>query len=79
MSHMKLKKIKPQTKFKTIIIFISFYIIFSYTFYNSFKTNNIISNKSFITFLLNNGNANFINEYKLPSFINSNVAVEPEM
>ena len=74
MSHMKLKKIKPQTKFKTIIIFISFYIIFSYTFYNSFKNNKDISNEKFINFLLNNGNSNFTNEYKIPNIINKTMS-----
>ena len=72
MAHMKLKK-QPKTKknIKIIFILLLIYSIFSYTFYNSFKNNKNISNQKFITFLLNNGNANFVNEYKIPSLINN--------
>ena len=70
MAHMKLKKISKKTKLKSIFIIIFIYIIFSYTFYNSFKNNDKISNEQFITFLLNNGNSNFINEYKFPIILN---------
>ena len=70
MAHMKLKKISKKTKLKSIFIIIFIYIIFSYTFYNSFKNNDKISNEQFITFLLNNGNSNFTNEYKIPEVIN---------
>ena len=67
---MKLKKISKKNKFKSIFIIIFIYIIFSYTFYNSFKNNDKISNEQFIMFLLNNGNANFTNEYKFPTILN---------
>ena len=70
MAHMKLKKISKKTKLKSIFIIIFIYIIFSYTFYNSFKNNDKISNEQFITFLLNNGNSNFTNEYKFPTILN---------
>ena len=70
MAHMKLKKISKKTKLKYIFIIIFIYIIFSYTFYNSFKNNDKISNEQFITFLLNNGNSNFTNEYKFPTILN---------
>ena len=71
MSHMKLKnKSIKKNKFKYIFLIIFIYIIFSYTFYNSFKNNQDISNEQFINFLLNNGNSNFATEYKFPKIIN---------
>lgn len=74
MNHMKLKKVKKKNKYKLLVLTIFFYLIFSYTFYNSFKNNKSISNKEFITFLLNNGNANFVNNYKLPKIINNTIS-----
>lgn len=66
---MKLKKNK--IKLKYIFFLIITYFIFSYTFYYSFKeiasANN---NKLFINFLLNNGNANYVSDYKIPKIIN---------
>ena len=74
MGHMKLKKKdNKKNKFKYIFLILFIYIVFSYTFYNSFKNNKDVSNESFITFLLNNGNANFTYEYKIPNIINSTV------
>ena len=73
MAHMKLKKIKKKTKIKTILIISFIYIIFSYTFYNSLRNNKDISNEKFINFLLNNGNANFIYEYKFPTIVNKTI------
>ena len=71
MSHMKLKnKSIKKNKLKYIFLIIFIYIIFSYTFYNSFKNNQDISNEQFINFLLNNGNSNFATEYKFPKIIN---------
>jgi len=75
MGYMKLKKQgKSKRKYKLIITILFIYVIFSYTFYNSFKNNKSISNQKFITFLLNNGNANFVNEYKFPSIINNTIS-----
>ena len=74
MSHMKLKAKKKTKKYKLFILIILSYTIFSYTFYNSFKNNKSISNKEFITFLLNNGNANFTKEYKFPTIINNTMS-----
>ena len=75
MAHIKLKKTtKQKRKYKLILTLLFIYTIFSYTFYNSFKNNKSISNKQFITFLLNNGNSHFVNEYKLPSFINNTIS-----
>lgn len=74
MAHMKLKKKNNKKKFKYILIIVFIYVIFSYTFYNSFKNNKDISNEKFITFLLNNGNSNFSYEYKIPSIINDTVS-----
>ena len=75
MSHMKLKNKqnkKKNYKYMILIIFIIF--IFSYTFYNSFKNNKNLSNEKFINFLLNNGNSNFIYEYKFPIIINKTMS-----
>jgi len=74
MSHMKLKKPKKKKKSKYIILILLAYLIFSYTFYNSFKNNKYITNEKFINFLLNNGNANFTNDYKLPKVINKTIS-----
>ena len=77
MSHMKLKtktKTNKKKKFKYIFLTIFIYFIFSYTFYNSFKNSKIISNETFINFLLNNGNSNFNYEYKFPNIINKTMS-----
>jgi len=75
MGYMKLKKQgKSKRKYKLIITILFIYVIFSYTFYNSFKNNKDISNEKFITFLLNNGNSNFANEYKFPKIINETMS-----
>lgn len=76
MSHMKLKNKtnKKNKRFKYLIIMTFIYIIFSYTFYNSFKNNKEISNEKFINFLLNNGNSNFATEYKFPNIINKTIS-----
>ena len=73
MAHMKLKKIPRKTKFKFIIIIVIIYLAFSYTFYYSFKNISKNSNEEFINFLLNNGNATFKNNYKLPKIVNKTV------
>lgn len=69
---MKLKN-KKKKSFKFIFLLLLAYFIFSYTFYNSFKNNKNIANEEFINFLLNNGNANFTTEYKLPKVINKTI------
>ena len=73
MAHMKLKKIPKKKKIKYIFLITILYLMFAYTFYNSFKNNEQIMNKEFINFILNNGNANFQNEYKLPKVINKTI------
>ena len=73
MAHMKLKKIPRKTKFKFIIFIVIIYLAFSYTFYYSFKNISKNSNEEFINFLLNNGNATFKNNYKLPKIVNKTV------
>jgi len=70
MARMKLKKPSKKKRIKLIIIIVFIYFIFCYTFYNSLKNNEKISNKQFITFLLNNGNSNFTNDYKFPTIVN---------
>ena len=75
MSHMKLKnKTNKKKKIKYVFSIIFIYIIFSYTFYNSFKNNKNISNERFINFLLNNGNSNFTSDYKFPNIINKTMS-----
>ena len=69
MAHMKLKKLSRKKKIKSIFIIIILYLVFAYTFYYSFKNNKTITNEEFIKFLLNNGNANIKNDYKLPKVI----------
>ena len=71
MGHMKLKKIPRRKKFKAIFIIILIYVVFAYTFYYSFKNNRSITNEVFVNYLLNNGNANIHEEYKIPKVINS--------
>ena len=70
MPQMKLKKLSKRKKTKFIFLIIIIYLVFAYTFYYSFKNNEIITNEKFITFLLNNGNANYLNNYKLPNIVN---------
>ena len=74
MAYMKLKKRTKRKQFKYIFLVIFMYLVFSYTFYNSFKNNKNISNEQFINFLLNNGNSNFTNEYKFPNIINKTMS-----
>ena len=70
MSHMKLKKIPKRKKIKYTFIIIIIYFIFIYTIYYSFKNISNTTNEEFITFLLNNGNPNIKNNYKLNNIIN---------
>lgn len=70
MPYMKLKGKKKKRKVKYILLIGFIYIIFAYTFYNSFKNNENISNEEFIKFLLNTGNSNFDNDYKITKVIN---------
>ena len=73
MAHMKLKKIPKRKKIKYIFLIIILYFILAYTFYNSFNNNSNFYNKEFINFLLNNGNSNYISEYKIPQFFNKTI------
>ncbi len=72
MSKMKLKGIRKRRN-KLFLFLILTYILFSFTFYYSFKNNKSINNQEFIKFLLNNGNANFTNDYKLTNMVNNTV------
>lgn len=73
MAHMKLKKIPKKKKRKYLFLILLVYLIISYTFYNSFKNNHNIYNQEFINFLLNNGNSNYLNEYKFPKIVNKTI------
>lgn len=73
MAHMKLKKISPKKKLKFILLLLLVYLTIAYTFYNSFKNNNISYNKEFISFLLDNGNPTTISDYKIPKILNKTI------
>ena len=73
MAHMKLKKLSPKKKIKFIFLLLLVYLTIAYTFYNSFKNNNISYNKEFISFLLDNGNPTTISDYKIPKILNETI------
>ena len=73
MAHMKLKKISPKKKLKFILLLLLVYLTIAYTFYNSFKNNNISYNKEFISFLLDNGSPTSISDYKIPKILNKTI------
>lgn len=73
MAHMKLKKLSPKKKIKFIFLLLLVYLTIAYTFYNSFKNNNISYNKEFISFLLDNGNPTTISDYKIPKILNKTI------
>lgn len=73
MAHMKLKKISPKKKLKFFFLLLLVYLTIAYTFYNSFKNNNISYNKEFISFLLDNGNPTTISDYKIPKILNKTI------
>lgn len=73
MAHMKLKKISPKKKLKFILLLLLVYLTIAYTFYNSFKNNNISYNKEFISFLLDNGSPTNISDYKIPKILNKTI------
>lgn len=73
MAHMKLKKISPKKKLKFFFLLLLVYLTIAYTFYNSFKNNNISYNKEFISFLLDNGSLTNISDYKIPKILNKTI------
>lgn len=73
MDRMKLKGTKKKKSIKLLFFLVLIYVLFSFTFYYSFKNNKTITNEEFVKFLLNNGNANFNNDYKLTSIVNKTV------
>jgi stage II sporulation protein P len=73
MAHMKLKKISPKKKLKFFFLLLLVYLTIAYTFYNSFKNNNISYNKEFISFLLDNGSPTNISDYKIPKILNKTI------
>ena len=73
MDHMKLKKISPKKKLKFFFLLLLVYLTIAYTFYNSFKNNNISYNKEFISFLLDNGSPTNISDYKIPKILNKTI------
>lgn len=73
MAHMKLKKISPKKKLKFFFLLLLVYLTIAYTFYNSFKNNNISYNKEFISFLLDNGSPTSISDYKIPKILNKTI------
>lgn len=73
MKGMKLKKISKPRKFKFMFLIVTVYLVFAYTFYYSFKNNEVITNEEFIKFLINNGNSNLNDDTKLPIVINKTI------
>ena len=73
MAMMKLKKISKKRKFKYIFLLLVIYFVFAYTFYYSFKGVSSTTNQDFITFLLNNGNAFYEYDDKLPKILNKTI------
>ncbi len=73
MAHIKLKKISPKKKLKFFFLLLLVYLTIAYTFYNSFKNNNISYNKEFISFLLDNGSPTNISDYKIPKILNKTI------
>ena len=73
MPRLKLKKIPKKKKFKYLFLIIFGYLVFAYTFYYSFKSVSSRTNEEFIIFLLNNGNAEFHNDYTIPKVVNKTV------
>lgn len=74
---MKLKGSKQgnkKKKIKYLLIVMLGYLIFAYTFYNSFQSSRDTTNEEFIKFLLNNGNSFIGDDYKLPKVINGTVS-----
>ena len=71
-NRMKLKSYKKK-RFGLIVYFILIYLSFSYTFYYSLKHAKRISNEEFVNLLVKTGNANILNQYRLPNLVNSTV------
>lgn len=70
MKGMKLKKISNRKKCKFIFLIVFIYLVFAYTFYYSFKNNQVITNEEFIKFLINNSSSMIDNKEKLPVIVN---------
>ena len=68
MAHMKLKQIPKRKKVKYFLLIIVLYLMFAYTFYNSFKNTQKIMNQEFINYIITNGNANLKNDYNILTY-----------
>jgi stage II sporulation protein P len=73
MAIMKLKKHIVKHKNKIVILIIVLYVVFSYTFYYSFKNIANNTNKMFVNFVMDNGNASFVSNKKLPNVLNKTI------
>ena len=60
-------------KLKYSILLIVVYLVFTYTFYYSFKSIEKDTNEAFIKFLLQSGNANLLDENVIPRIINNSL------
>ena len=64
------KRKKRKLKLKLMFYLILIYVGFTYSFYNSFKEKDVISNEEFINILVSTGNANIENKYKKKNILN---------
>ncbi len=72
--HMNLKNVRKRKKIiKCKILFYSLiiYSSFAYTFYYTLKSNKKVSNEEFINLMVFYGNANVLNQYKIPNLVNA--------
>ncbi len=70
MTQMRLKKISKRKKIKISFLIMLLYITFAYTLYYSFKSTEEVTNEKYINYLLNNGSALNLYDYKLSKVIN---------
>lgn len=72
MGELKLKR-KRKSKIKYIFYLVIIYLSFSYTFYQSIRNSDNVTNEKFIKMLLTSGNTNIKNDNKFISVVNDTV------
>lgn len=68
--NLKTPKKRKIAKFRYFIYLILIYLSFAFAFYTSMQNNNKINNEEFINFLLNGGNLDKFNDFKLANVVN---------
>lgn len=71
--NLKTPRKRKLSKFKYLIYLFIIYFVICYTFYLSMQNNKDTSNEKFILFLLEGGNIDELEEYKIPNLINKTV------